>query len=108
MRQKDKPFQVLVFPSNSFRKETGTLQQVKERYQRYSAFPLFSPVRVNGPKAAPVFSFLSFSVRGVGDVHSIRGNFEIFLVDRDGVPVSRYPPMADLTLLDRMITSLLP
>lgn len=51
--------------------------------------PLYSQVKVNGPKAAPVYNFLKAS-KGGWFGSRIKWNFTKFLVDKDGNVIKRY------------------
>jgi len=55
-------------------------------------FPHFAQVDVNGSNAHPLFKFLKDNVKGTSWIFgsAVTWNFEKFLVDRDGVPISRY------------------
>jgi len=83
---------VLAFPCNQFGKqEPGTDQEIKEfATLTYGAeFPLFSKIKVNGTFADPLWKFLKAYVPGTFG-QSIKWNFTKFLVDGNGIPVSRY------------------
>eukprot|EP00741_Cyanophora_paradoxa_P013173 tig00000178_g12726.t1 len=86
-----KGFEILAFPSNQFGgQEPGTNEEIKSFVRdKYKArFPLFDKVDVNGANAVPLYKDL-LRASFPGD---IAWNFEKFLVDRNGVPVARYPP----------------
>jgi len=54
---------------------------------------MFSKIEVNGPGAAPLYTWLKESQPGDGDSSDIGWNFTKFLVDRSGSVVARYEPM---------------
>ncbi len=90
-------FAVLAFPCNQFgRQEPATDQAVQEFCSRtYSVtFPVFSKIEVNGSDAHPLFRFLTSAKRGILGTQSIKWNFTKFLIDRNGVPIRRYSPIA--------------
>lgn len=76
---------MLAFPSNDFRQESGTNEEIKafvsEKYPE-SAFPIYgkSSLREN-----PVYVALSHQVEG-----RVKGNFYKYLVGRDGIVIRLY------------------
>lgn len=94
-RYKDKGLEILAFPCNQFLKqEPGTSEEAEQfACTRFKAeYPIFQKVRVNGPKAAPVYNFLKASKGGCIWGSSIKWNFTKFLVDKDGHVIKRYRP----------------
>lgn len=92
---KDQGLEILAFPCNQFgSQEPGDAEEIKKfcslNYE--VSFPLFSKVDVNGDEAAPFYSFLKESLPGILGSKSIKWNFTKFLVDKNGVPHSRYAP----------------
>lgn len=51
---------------------------------------VFDKIEVNGPNASPVYQMLKAKFPG-----DIEWNYAKFLVDKDGVPVQRYKPLAN-------------
>lgn len=93
-RYKSRGLEILAFPCDQFgHQEPGTDKQIKSFCQtKYGvSFPLFSKIEVNGPKAHPLYKFLTRKKGGLlGD--AIKWNFTKFLVDRNGEVVERYSP----------------
>lgn len=84
-------FEVLGFPSGSFRQELSSDEDIAEFCDtQYSVtFPMFSKVDVRGNEQHPLFGFLT----GEHDKESmgnVKWNFEKFLVSKDGELVKRY------------------
>lgn len=79
----------MAFPSNQFgAQEPKSNDEIRSFVQRTfgAQFPLFAKTDVQGPKAHPLFAWLTRRLGG-GDV---RWNFEKFLINRRGQPVARY------------------
>jgi glutathione peroxidase len=79
---------VLGFPSNDFGgQEPGSSQEIATFCQRnYGvSFPMFEKVVTKGPKAAPLFKFLSAAA---GEP---KWNFHKYLVDKQGKVVKAFP-----------------
>jgi glutathione peroxidase len=92
---KDKGFEVLGFPCNQFGgQEPGSEAEIKAFCETSFGvtFPLFAKIDVNGPKAHPLFHYLTSSKPGVLGTENIKWNFTKFLVDKYGEPVRRYAP----------------
>ena len=100
---KDDGFMILGFPSDQFKEEPGTDAQIKAFIERTGVeWDVFGKVDVNGPDADPLFTWLKETQDGSGSLlgflgnsllgNDIKWNFAKFLVDRQGVPVKRYPP----------------
>lgn len=83
-------FKVLGFPSNSFMQEPEDGKEAAEACALNfgTTFPMFDKVSVNGPKTAPLFSYLK---KASGD-GLVKWNYTKFLVDRQGNFVKRYAP----------------
>jgi len=89
-RFRERGLVVLAFPCNQFGgQEPGSAAEIqafcRERYE--VSFPLFAKVDVNGPKAAPLYRWLTARRGG-----PIRWNFTKFLVGRDGQLLERFEP----------------
>jgi glutathione peroxidase len=102
-----KRFVVLGFPSNSFGSEPGGITSIKTKYLKYMSFPILYPTRVNGPKGAPLFAYLTHALPGISGVCAIRWNFEMFITDRKGIPVRRCPPTEQVEFVEQFIDRLL-
>ena len=68
---------------------------------------MFAKVDVNGVRAHPLFKFLKHAAPGTLGFEGVKWNFTKFLVDRNGVPVERYGPMAKPEELQKSIEALL-
>ena len=103
-------FVVLAFPCNQFGgQEPGDEAQIAQFCStRYDVtFPVFEKVEVNGPRAAPIFSFLKAEARGLLGSTEIKWNFTKFLVDRKGGVIGRYGPTPPPAALAGKIEALL-
>lgn len=89
-KYQDEGFKVLGFPSNSFMQEPEDGKGAAEACALNfgSSFPMFDKVSVNGPKTAPLFTYLK-KESGNG---LIKWNYTKFLVNRDGQLVKRFGP----------------
>ncbi len=86
-------FAVLGFPCNQFgAQEPGTETVIQDFCEKnYGVtFPLFSKIDVNGPTAAPVYSFLTSTELPPGGKGDIPWNFGKFVIGKDGKPVARF------------------
>ena len=87
-RYREKGLMILAFPSNNFRQEPGSNEDIKafvsEHYPTCT-FPLFQKIDVNGPHTHPVYEQLKAHVPG-----DVPHNFFKYLVGPDGVAVHRY------------------
>ena len=84
---------VLGFPSDSFKQEHDSVEQIAEVCQQnYGvSFPMFAPIEVNGPSTHPVFQWLKDEKKGMFG-GAIKWNFTKFLVGRDGRVIERFAP----------------
>ena len=101
---------VLGFPCNQFgAQEPGTEAEIAVfcRENFGPTFPIFAKVTVNGPKAHPLYRYLTRARRGILGTPSIKWNFTKFLVGRDGKPVARYAPQTRPEALEAPIRKLL-
>ena len=101
---------VLGFPCNQFgAQEPGTEAEIAAfcRDNYGPSFPIFAKINVNGPKAHPLYRYLTKAKRGILGTPSIKWNFTKFLVDRNGKPVARYAPQAKPEDLEKPIRKLL-
>ena len=94
----DRGFAVLGFPCNQFGgQEPGTDAEIAGFCAaNYGVtFPMFHKIEVNGDGAHPLFRQLQESLPGLLGSTVIKWNFTKFLVNRAGVPVERFAPLAD-------------
>ncbi|KVI03935.1 probable glutathione peroxidase 5 [Cynara cardunculus var. scolymus] len=93
-KYRNKGLEILAFPCNQFLKQEPESSEKVEEFacSRFNAqYPIFQKIRVNGPKAAPVYKFLKAKKKGfLGS--SIKWNFTKFLVDKEGRVIGRYGP----------------
>ena len=95
LENKEKGLVILGFPCNQFgAQEPGNDEEIKSfcGLNYNVTFPLFAKIDVNGDKAHPLFEFLKNSLPGLLGTKAIKWNFTKFLVNKEGVPVSRYAP----------------
>lgn len=101
----DQGFEVLDFPCNQFAFQApGSEEKIVDFCQsRYGVtFDQFAKIKVNGPKAEPLYKYLKTQKEG-----SIKWNFTKFLVDREGNVVERYSPMTKPEEIESKIKELL-
>lgn len=92
---KSQGLEILAFPCNQFgAQEPGNEEEIKNFCSlNYDvSFPLFSKVEVNGDGTAPIYSFLKDSLPGILGSKAVKWNFTKFLVDKNGIPQTRYAP----------------
>lgn len=132
-RYREQGFEILGFPCNQFNeKEPGCHAEVHECYvdRLGVTFSLFEKVEVRGPRAHPLFSYLTDRAPFVGietqtpngqwmknflldkhpDIYAgdgIKWNFTKFLIDRNGNVAGRYETVAEPPEIEPAIVSLL-
>lgn len=86
-----KGFTVLAFPSNDFKQDTGSNQDIsKFAHDQYKVtFPLMDKNPVSGDSKQPVYKFLTESKSGFL-FSDVKWNFEKFLVGKDGKVIDRW------------------
>lgn len=87
----EKGFEILGFPSNQFKEDPGTNEEIKNFcLLNYGvSFQMFDKIDVNGDNRDPLFSYLiENSPNRQGK--DIGWNFEKFLLDKNGEIVKRY------------------
>lgn len=91
-KYKDRGLVVLGFPSNDFRQELGTEQQIGDfcRLTYGVEFPMFSKTRVTKTDADPIYRNLG---EAAGEYPA--WNFHKYLLDREGRLVGSYPSMIE-------------
>jgi glutathione peroxidase len=70
-------------------------------------FPMFAKIDVNGPKAHPLFQFLTNAKRGAFGTRAVKWNFTKFLVDCGGQVTRRFAPSTKPEAIAKAITDLL-
>lgn len=91
---RNRGFEILGFPCNQFaNQEPGSEDDIREFCTRSFGvtFSLFSKVEVNGPRAHPLYKYLTSVLPGKMGKR-IKWNFTKFLISPDGRPVQRYAP----------------
>lgn len=87
---------VLGFPCNQFgSQDPGSDSEISSFCElNYGVtFPMMAKVDVNGPKAHPLYQWLSAEAPGLLGSKSIKWNFTKFLVDKQGHVIKRYAPL---------------
>jgi len=94
-KYKNEGFVVLAFPSNDFRQELSTNEEIKEFCNVMQvSFPIFAEGKVKGIRKQDIFKVLTEDMRGKSK-GEIRWNFEKFLVDREGNLFKRFRSSVD-------------
>ena len=94
-KYKERDFVVLAFPSNDFRQELPTDEEIKEFCEAYElSFPIFAKGKVKGFEKQEVFKYLTEDSNG-RSIGEIRWNFEKFLISREGRLVKRFRSSVD-------------
>lgn len=108
-KHKDKGFVILGFPCNQFGgQEPGDNAEIAEFCQvNYGVtFPMFSKIDVNGSDAHPLFQYLIQCLPGALG-RPIKWNFTKFLVNDQGMPVTRYGSITSPKQIEKDIVKLL-
>jgi len=92
-RFRSQGFTVLGFPSDQFHQELDAHEAIMVFCKRNFGvtFPLFEKVWVNGKHAHPLFHFLTYQQPALAGNREIKWNYTKFLLNRQGIPVGRYP-----------------
>ena len=94
-KYKERGFVVLAFPSNDFRQELSTDEEIKDFCEANElSFPIFAKGKVKGFEKQEVFKYLTEDSNG-RSIGEIRWNFEKFLVSREGKLVKRFRSSVD-------------
>ena len=94
-KYKEHDFIVLAFPSNDFRQELSTDEEIKDFCEAYElSFPIFAKGKVKGFEKQEVFKYLTEDSNGKS-IGEIRWNFEKFLLSREGKLVKRFRSSVD-------------
>lgn len=102
----EKGLVILAFPCNQFgQQEPGDNEEIQEFCQiNYGlTFPVMGKIDVNGPTADLLYGYLKEATMS-GD---IEWNFTKFLVDKDGLMISRFAPDVEPEALAGEIEALL-
>ena len=109
-RHRERGLVVLGFPCNQFgEQETGDDAAIAAFCSATFGvtFPMFAKIEVNGPNAAPLFTYLRKAAPGLLGTTKIKWNFTKFLVGRDGVPLRRFAPTVEPEDIEPHIVELL-
>jgi glutathione peroxidase len=91
----DRGFAVLGFPSNQFKQEPLSDEEMPAVCERTGvSFPVFAKVAVNGKEAHPLYAWLRSQKKGLLGGR-VNWNFTKFLIGRDGQVISRYSPTTE-------------
>jgi glutathione peroxidase len=92
---RDQGLVVVGFPSNEFGgQDPGSNDEIASFCQvNYGVtFPMMGKIEVNGPKAHPLWKWLTSEKPGLLGTQAVKWNFTKFLVGRDGRILKRYAP----------------
>lgn len=86
-----KGFIVLAFPSNDFKQEKGSAEEVQKfaKAEYGCTFPFFEKGSVRGDDKQPIYQFLTAQKPGL-ILKDVAWNFEKFLVNRKGQVIERW------------------
>ena len=107
---KDNDFEIIGFPCNQFAfQEPGNNEEIKEFCDtNYGiTFKIMDKIKVNGPKADPLFKFLKKQKSGIAGTPQIKWNFTKFLINRDGMVVKRFGPKVEPKEIESSIQEIL-
>ena len=93
-----KGFTVLAFPSNDFKQEKGSREEVQKFAQDkyHITFPMFDKGPVTGSDQQEVFKFMTEQKPGM-IFKDVRWNFEKFLINREGKVIERWSSITSPT-----------
>ena len=108
-KYKDEGFEIIGFPCNQFAfQEPGSNQEIKFCDTNYGVtFEIMSKIKVNGPKADPLFKFLKKQKSGIAGTPQIKWNFTKFLINRDGEVIKRFGPKIEAKDIESTIQKIL-
>ena len=91
---KDRGFEIIAFPSNSFTQEPRTTREVvvfcSDNF--LVDFPIFEKIDVKGEYQASIYKFLTDKKTNPKFPGVIKWNFEKFLIGKDGKILARFDP----------------
>ena len=103
-------FEIIGFPCNQFAfQEPGNNEEIKGFCDtNYGiTFKIMDKIKVNGPKADPLFKFLKKQKSGIAGTPQIKWNFTKFLINRDGMVVKRFGPKVEPKEIESSIQEIL-
>ena len=91
---KNRGFNVLGFPSNSFNQEPRTLKEILKFCTDFYLvdFPIFEKIDVKGKNQSPLYKYLTEKSTNKKFPGPIRWNFEKFLIGKKGRILARFGP----------------
>ena len=92
----ERGFTVLGFPSNQFKQELGSEEEIAEYCSATwgVTFPMFERVAVNGDDRHPLYAELTRTPDEQGEAGDVQWNFEKFLITPDG-ELHRFRPTTE-------------
>jgi glutathione peroxidase len=92
----ERGFTVLGFPSNQFKQELGSEEEIAEYCSATwgVTFPMFERVAVNGDDRHPLYAELTKAPDEQGEAGDVQWNFEKFLITAEG-EVHRFRPATE-------------
>jgi glutathione peroxidase len=97
---------IIGFPCNQFgAQEPGSASDIAQFCQRnYGVdFLMAAKVQVRGPRAHPLFDWLTRARPGLWGTRAIKWNFTKFLINRQGEAITRYAPLTPPARLEEGI-----
>lgn len=109
-KYKEQGLVVLGFPCNQFLSQEPDDEEAIKNFCSLTyniTFPMFAKIDVNGDNADPLYKFLKKQAPGILGSTAIKWNFAKFLVDKNGVVVSRFAPVTEPASMAKDIEKLL-
>lgn len=107
-KYKDQGLRILGFPCSQFmNQEPGCSVDIKEFIKKNKVeWDVFEKINVNGNDAAPLYQFLK-AKQGGFLMNAIKWNFTKFLINKEGIPVSRHSPSTEPKDIETQIAALI-
>ena len=105
----EKKLIVLAFPCNQFASQSPESDQETQEFCSLNyqiTFPVFKKIHVVGPRADPLFIYLTQALPGVMGTKAIKWNFTKFIINARGHPHKRLGPHAGEKSLRETIAEL--
>ena len=93
-KYKDRGFEIIAFPSDSFKQEPRTTKEVVSYCNDHFLvdFPIFEKIDVKGEFQASIYKFLTDEKNNPEYHGDIKWNFEKFLIGKGGKLLARFDP----------------
>ena len=93
-KYKDRGFEIIAFPSDSFKQEPRTTQEIVTYCNNNFLvdFPIFEKIDVKGKFQASIYKFLTDKKTNPKFPGVIKWNFEKFLIGKEGKILARFDP----------------